>query len=147
MHYDTIKNLGDQVHSNKSLGKFVKNKFQPLIIEKKSSARKFFHYHKSNYDSKNYLILNAGVIKELNDLTYKIRVLTDDNYENVKNYNAETNQPITSIDIDQEFPDLKNKTNKVAIIQLESNDFNFEGSFMHCNTNDSIVAIDHLTGG
>lgn len=146
IHFDTKNSIGDQVHSNENFGKFVNSKFHPKKMKKKS-ARKFFHYHKSDYKSKNYIVFNNCIIKDVYHPSYKIRVLTDTDEEFVKNFKTPIDEPIIHLDIDEHFPEMKNAIEKVAIIQLESYDYNFPGLFIHCNIDKSIIAVDHLTGG
>ena len=89
--------------------------------------------------------------KELKRLNPKNKIglihPSDLNHEFVRNFEIIVDNPVTNIDIDEQFPNLKERTDKVAIIQLESNDYNFPGLFIHCNIDKSIIAVDHLTGG
>ena len=77
----------------------------------------------------------------------KIRVLTDTSAEFISNYKLSTNQPVFSFDINKLFPQLFESMKNNAIVQVESIDDNFMGSFIHFNTSKQFICVDHLTGG
>jgi hypothetical protein len=77
----------------------------------------------------------------------KIRVLTDTSNEFILNYKLSIKKPVFSFDINKLFPQLFKAMKNNAIVQVESIDDNFMGSFIHFNSYNQFISVDHLTGG
>ncbi len=149
VHFDSISSPGDQVHSDIINCEINDNIITYNRSAKKGNSRKFFHLHKypNNDLCKNYLIVNLHPTQENLNSDLKIRVLTDNNNEFVYNFKLEKYQPVFSFEIETIFPNIFDKMSNNAIIQIESLDDNFMGSFMHYNKNTQTICVDHLTGG
>ena len=149
IHFDTFHLPGDQNHSDVLNCEIIDKKLTYPRLNKKGNSRKFFHIHKGkdNNLSKNYLIVNLHPTINNSNPDLKIRVLTDTSAEFIFNYKLSTNQPVFSFDINKLFPQLFESMKNNAIVQVESIDDNFMGSFIHFNTSKQFICVDHLTGG
>ena len=149
VHFDTFSLPGDQIHADIINCEIIDKKLTYPKLNKKGNSRKFFHIHKDkdNNLSKNYLIVNLHPTNENSNPDLKIRVLTDTSNEFILNYKLSKNQPVFSFDINKLFPQLFEKMENNAIVQVESIDDNFMGSFIHFNKHGQFISVDHLTGG
>ena len=143
IHYNINNNYGDSVHSHQTnWNPKVDSFFQP--VESNGNTRKFFFFGKT--DETNYiLVLNNCSLKNSKSIDLKLHILTDNNEEFILNKKLESCKPCTIINLNEDLIFLKNKTFKNAIIQLESYDYNIDGSMLHVNKD--YIASDHLTGG
>ena len=138
---------GDQVHTHES--NFILNEKELLIGVKNDlkNCRKFMHLHLTkNYN--NYLIIHNLKLKDSVSKKIKIRLIANNFFEKVELYELLENTMIKVFDINKLFEkeiDLKNL--KRAIVQVESEDGNFNCSLLCQNINNDKIIVDHLTGG
>tara|TARA_Y100000389_G_scaffold174007_1_gene183607 strand:- start:578 stop:2053 length:1476 start_codon:yes stop_codon:yes gene_type:complete len=139
---------GDQVHTHES--NYILNEKEKLISVKndlKKNCRKFMHLHLSkNYN--NYLIIHNLKLKDNELKKIKIRLIANTFFEKVELFEILDNTMIKVFDINKLFEkEISSKNLKKAIVQIESEDGNFNCSLLCQNVISDKIIIDHLTGG
>lgn len=143
IYYNVNNNYGDTVHSHQTNWNPKENNFIGPI-ESNGNTRKFFFFSKTD-GTNNFLALNNYSLKNSKSINIKLHILTDNNEEFIVNKKIGCDKPCTILDLNEDLIFLKNKAFKNAIIQLESYDYNIDGSMLHINKD--YIASDHLTGG
>ena len=106
------------------------------------------HITLNNDKYSNYLVLHNIKLKNKKTKLIKLRLLDEQNFEEVKNIEINNNKMIEVFNLNKLFEkNIKDENIDKAIIQLESKDYNFDASLICQNNNNDKIAVDHLTGG
>jgi len=141
--------IGDQVHTHQA-NCFYDDKNKINFFEEKTekNCRKFMHIPLNNDKYSNFLVLHNIKLKNKKTKLIKLRLLDEQNFEEVKNIEINNNKMIEVFNLNKLFEkNIKDENIDKAIIQLESKDYNFDASLICQNNNNDKIAVDHLTGG
>lgn len=148
INYDN-ENIGDQMHTHKANMKYDEQN-QNIVINygNVKNCRKFMHISINQNKYKNYLIIHNSLLKEKLKKKIKIRFLHENYFEEVKNIEIDEIDLLKVFNIEELFKEnIKYFQNTNAIIQIESNDLNFDATMICQNIINDKIAVDHLTGG
>lgn len=148
VNYDTKSSCGDNVHCHISHLEIKENKvFLKEIDGDRKNARKFFHFSKINNENCYYLVIHVNKFKNINSNELKIRIFTDKNKEYLFTKQLNFKDPIQIFKIQELFDDKNIEISKSGIVQIESIEENYDGSFIRFNPKNDNIAVDHLSGG
>ena len=138
---------GGWAFRNGRLPSIEDNKVKLIETNEKRNARKFFHFSKIDEENHYYLIVHVTKTKGIINPKIKIRVYTDKikEYLFIKELNFD--DPLQIFGLKELFNGVNIDMNKSSVIQIESIDSNYDGSFIRYNPKNETVAVDHLSGG